>query len=232
MERMQLPYVLSELNKAVELLNGGLFDICEGSPLLLDARVDVLHLVYVNKLEVVQLQSSDQHKLGFSWVLVQTLNRLHAHNSSEVLDVLEGQHQKSYLLFSVEVLLRVLADLDADLEEDVKDLVAVKHFGTIFLCTFFLDILHGRGFLHMVCSHLFARLRRLGRVLHLHRGEALHFEGQVIHLQLAEQLFSHVHHRVHHRNWVLLKLRALVVTKQAKTSCEVQDEVIGWNFDE
>ena len=137
-ERMQLPDVFSELDKAFELLNGGLLNLSEGCPLLLDAGIDVLNLVDIDKLEIVQLQSSDQHQLCLLRVFVQTRDRLHAHNSPKVLDVLEGQHQESDLLISVEELLLVLADLDADLEEDVEDLVAVQLFTLDFLGFLFL----------------------------------------------------------------------------------------------
>jgi len=51
----------------------------------------------------------------------------------------------------------------------------------------------------------------------------------IVKLQLAEELFSHVHDCVHHRNRVLLKLRASLVFVrgiEAETLLKVKHELI------
>jgi len=67
-ESMQLSYVLVELDQTLWISNCSFIYLAE--PLIFDALVDVLDLVYVDKLKVVQLQRSDQHKFSSLWIFV------------------------------------------------------------------------------------------------------------------------------------------------------------------
>jgi len=73
-----------------------------------------------------------------------------------VLDVLEGQHQQCNFLLPIEVPLRVFADLDTDLEEDVEDLVAVQL--NVFVLIYSSLILYLSCFLNVVCRQFFSAL--------------------------------------------------------------------------
>ena len=102
--------------------------------------------------------------------------------------------------------MRVFADLDADLEEDVEDLVAVQL--DIFVLIYSSLILYLSYFLNVVCRQFFSALRWFDNLFQRNVVKSLDFKGLIVRLQLAEQLFSHVHDGVHHRYWIFFKLRA------------------------
>lgn len=71
-----------------------------------------------------------------------------------MLDVLEGQHQQCNFLLPIEVRMRVFADLDTDLEENVEDLVAVQL--NVFVLIYSSLILYLSCFLNVVCRQFFS----------------------------------------------------------------------------
>ena len=133
MELMQLFGILAVLYQTLKLLASRLLELRVLIALSLHPAIDAFKLVQIEQFHVVELQSSAENEFSRLRVLVETADGLDADCTSKVLDVLEGKHEQCNLLFTIEMTGFVLADQNADLEEDVKDSVTVHRLRLIFL---------------------------------------------------------------------------------------------------